>query len=79
MKKLTNFKTLFDMMMFNQMNLPPNQQYMMPQPNVNDYNYGPNPMYNTTNDPYINKNMFLGNQNPNKVFNNMPYYGNYNK
>ena len=61
-----------NMMMLNQMNLPPNQGYMMPQ-QAGDFNF---PMYN---EPYINNGIYMGNQNPNNGFNNMNYYGNFQK
>ena len=61
-----------NMMMLNQMNLQQNQGYMMPQ-QPSDFNF---PMYN---EPYINNGIYLGNQNPNNGFNNMNYYGNFQK
>jgi CCR4-NOT transcription complex subunit 9 len=61
-----------NMMMLNQMNLPPNQGYMMPQ-QPTDFNF---PMYN---EPYINNGIYMGNQNPNNGYNNMNFYGNYQK
>ena len=61
-----------NMMMLNQMNLPPNQGYMMPQ-QPTDFNF---PMYN---EPYINNGIYMGNQNPNNGYNNMGYYGNFQK
>ena len=61
-----------NMMMLNQMNLQQNQGYMMPQ-QPNDYNFQ---MYS---EPYINNGIYLGNQNPNSGFNNMNYYGNFQK
>ena len=61
-----------NMMMLNQMNLQPNQGYMMPQ-QPGDFNF---PMYN---EPYINNGIYMGNQNPNNGYNNMNYYGNYQK
>ena len=57
-------------MMLNQMNLQPNQGYMMPQ-QPGEYNYQ---IYNDP--PYMNNGMYLGNQNPGNGFNNMNYYGN---
>ena len=61
-----------NMMMLNQMNLQQNQGYMMPQ-QPGDFNFQ---MYN---EPYINNGIYLGNQNPNNGFNNMNYYGNFQK
>ena len=61
-----------NMMMLNQMNLQQNQGYMMPQ-QPSDFNF---PMYS---EPYINNGIYLGNQNPNNGFNNMNYYGNFQK
>ena len=61
-----------NMMMLNQMNLQQNQGYMIPQ-NPGEFNYQ---MYN---EPYINNGIYLGNQNPNNGFNNMNYYGNFQK
>ena len=61
-----------NMMMLNQMNLNNNQGYMMPQ-QPGDFNFQ---MYN---DPYLNNGMYMGNQNPNNAYNNMNYYGNFQK
>ena len=61
-----------NMMMLNQMNLPPNQGYMMPQ-QAGDFNFQ---MYN---EPYMNNGIYMPNQNPNNGFNNMNYYGNFQK
>ena len=61
-----------NMMMLNQMNLQQNQGYMMPQ-QPSDFNFQ---MYN---EPYLNNGIYLGNQNPNNGFNNMNYYGNFQK
>ena len=61
-----------NMMMLNQMNLPPNQGYMMPQ-QAGEFNFQ---MYN---EPYINNGIYMPNQNPNNGFNNMNYYGNFQK
>jgi hypothetical protein len=62
-----------NMMILNQMNLQPNQGYMMPQQtNIGDFNF---PMYNEN---YLN-NIYMGNQGANNGFNNMNYYGNYQK
>ena len=61
-----------NMMMLNQMNLQQSQGYMMPQ-QPGDFNF---PMYN---EPYINNGLYMGNQNPNNGYNNMNYYGNYQK
>ena len=61
-----------NMMMLNQMNLPPNQGYMMP-PQAGDFNFQ---MYN---EPYMNNGIYMPNQNPNNGFNNMNYYGNFQK
>jgi len=62
-----------NMMILNQMNLQPNQGYMMPQQtNLGDFNF---PMYNEN---YLN-NIYMGNQGTNNGFNNMNYYGNFQK
>ena len=61
-----------NMMMINQMNLNQNQGYMIPQQS-SDFNFQ---MYN---DPYLNNGIYMGNQNPNNGFNNMNYYGNFQK
>ena len=61
-----------NMMMLNQMNLPQNQGYMMPQ-QAGDFNFQ---MYN---EPYMNNGIYMPNQNPNNGFNNMNYYGNFQK
>ena len=63
-----------NMMMLNQMNLPPNQGYMMPPQQPGDLNFQ---MYNEQ--PYINNGMYIGNQNPNNGYNNMNYYPNFQK
>ena len=63
-----------NMMMLNQMNLPPNQGYMMPPQQPGDFNFQ---MYNEQ--PYINNGMYIGNQNPNNGFNNMNYFPNFQK
>ena len=63
-----------NMMMLNQMNLPPNQGYMMPPQQPGDFNFQ---MYNEQ--PYINNGMYIGNQNPNNGYNNMNYYPNFQK
>ena len=60
-----------NMMMLNQMNFP-NQGYMMSQ-QPGDINFQ---MYN---EPYLNNGIYMGNQNPNNGFNNMNYYGNFQK
>ena len=60
-----------NMMMLNQMNFP-NQGYMMPQ-QPGDMNFQ---MYNES---YLNNGIYMGNQNPNNGFNNMNYYGNFQK
>ena len=63
-----------NMMMLNQMNLQPNQAYMMPQQqNVGEFNFQ---MYN---EPYMNNNIYMGNQGINNGFNNMNYYNNFQK
>ena len=59
-------------MMLNQMGLNPNSGYMMPQ-QQGDFNF---PMYS---EPYLNNGMYIGNQNPNNGFNNMNFYGNFQK
>ena len=61
-----------NMMMLNQMNLQQGQSYMMPQ-QPGDFNF---PMYNES---YINNGIYMGNQNPNNGYNNMNYYGNFQK
>jgi CCR4-NOT transcription complex subunit 9 len=61
-----------NMMMLNQMNLQ-SQGYMMPPQQPGDFNFQ---MYN---EPYINNGIYMGNQNPNGGFNNMNYYGNFQK
>jgi CCR4-NOT transcription complex subunit 9 len=62
-----------NMMILNQMNLQPNQGYMMPQQtNIGDFNF---PIYNEN---YLN-NIYMGNQGTSNGFNNMNYYGNYQK
>ena len=61
-----------NMMMLNQMNLPPNQGYMMPQ-QAGEFNFQ---MYN---EPYMNNGIYMPNQNPNNGYNNMNYYGNFQK
>ena len=61
-----------NLMMLNQMGLNPNPGYMMPQ-QQGDFNF---PMYN---EPYLNNGMYIGNQNPNNGFNNMNFYGNFQK
>ena len=61
-----------NMMMLNQMNLQ-SQGYMMPPQQPGDFNFQ---MYN---EPYINNGIYMGNQNPNSGFNNMNYYGNFQK
>ena len=61
-----------NLMMLNQMGLNPNQGYMMPQ-QQGDFNF---PMYS---EPYLNNGMYIGNQNPNNGFNNMNFYGNFQK
>ena len=63
-----------NMMMLNQMNLQPNQGYMMPPQQPGDFNFQ---MYNEQ--PYINNGMYIGNQNPNNGFNNMNYFQNFQK
>ena len=60
------------MMMLNQMNLQQGQSYMIPQ-QPGDFNC---PMYNES---YINNGIYMGNQNPNNGYNNMNYYGNFQK
>ena len=61
-----------NMMMLNQMNFQ-SQGYMMPPQQPGDFNFQ---MYN---EPYINNGIYMGNQNPNGGFNNMNYYGNFQK
>ena len=61
-----------NLMMLNQMGLNPNPGYMMPQ-QQGDFNF---PMYS---EPYLNNGMYIGNQNPNNGFNNMNFYGNFQK
>ena len=61
-----------NMMMLNQIGLNPNPGYMMPQ-QQGDFNF---PMYS---EPYLNNGMYIGNQNPNNGFNNMNFYGNFQK
>ena len=61
-----------NLMMLNQMGLNPNSGYMMPQ-QQGDFNF---PMYS---EPYLNNGMYIGNQNPNNGFNNMNFYGNFQK
>ena len=63
-----------NMMMMNPMNLQNGQGYMMPQQNLGDFNF---PIYN--NEPYLNNNMYMGNQPANNGYNNMNYYGNFQK
>jgi len=62
-----------NMMMMNPMNLQNNQGYMMPQQNIGDFNFQ---MYNES---YLNNNMYMGNQPTNNGFNNVNYYGNFQK
>ena len=58
-------------MMMNPMNIQSQQGFMMQQPG-NDFPYG---MYN---DSYMNKNIYMGNQQGNKNYGNMnPFYNNY--
>ena len=58
-------------MMMNPMNLQSQQGFMMQQPG-NDFAYG---IYN---DSYMNKNIYMGNQQGNKNYGNMnPFYNNY--
>ena len=61
-----------NMMMLNQMNLQQGQSYMMPQ-QPGDFNF---PMYNES---YINNGIYMGNQNPNNGYNNLNYYGGFQK
>ena len=61
-----------NMMMLNQMNLQQGNSYMMQQP-PNEFNF---PMYNES---YMNNGIYMGNQNPNNGYNNMNYYGNFQK
>ena len=63
-----------NMMMMNPMNLQNGQGYMMPQQNLGDFNF---PIYN--NEPYLNNNMYMGNQPANNGYNNVNYYGNFQK
>ena len=62
-----------NMMMMNPMNLQNNQGYMMPQQNIGEFNFQ---MYNES---YLNNNMYMGNQPTNNGFNNVNYYGNFQK
>lgn len=62
-----------NMLLVNQINQLKMQQRFMISPNFGDINYN---IYNG-NDNYMNKINCMGNQNPNKGFGNMNFYGIY--
>lgn len=67
-----NINANVNMMILNQLNIQQSQGFMLP-PNVGDFSYN---MYNT-NDNYLNKAIYIGNQNTNKGYNNMSFYNGY--